>query len=925
MASIFTYDPNPPRVSSPWSTPRRATPQPAGNDITVDQESRLTLSDASSSPIHLSETGITRLDPEPQEGPTEYKLHLLLRPRRTFSRISTSSQVSGSQHSTTYLSKAGIRTTSLATSTPVLLPSTQSRQIRLQQLTTQLLWRLQQSSPFHSCSTASLVLPNLPEATPKLGAPTKPARLLPGLEESQGALYEIGVSDDGTFVGLTEDELVESLTNLKAMAASLGCVVDVLRQVIVGQCEWIDSDHPVIGCSPPKTNVENLWVAEALVRPDLDRSAQPSPNGSSFKLSSMMPHKTLNRVNLPLPEISCSKVEQLRVSIIGATTSGKSSLLGTLTTSILDNGRGKSRLNLLKHRHEIASGVTSSVAQELIGYREPFSGKASEQSDPVLPEVINYASENVSSWNDIHASAARLIFLSDSPGLQRYSKSAIRTLVSWNPNWTIICMAANHGGDATVANSTHPTLRSSTVAATPDETCSPGVADQSLAHLELCLKLDLPLTIIVTKMDIATKLNLRQALSKLLSALKAADKKPVLMSTSEPPNRSLSDQGAALQCVSPTDEAEVKKMMEIVAVSGFSVVPIVLTSAITGQGIGVLHGLLRSIPISKGNEDATTAAPSRIDLQLVKRLPPTVFQVDEVFAIPRSKVYSAIRNVGEPDHGTVLCGYVVSGSICIGDVLKLGPFLSEANDENRPQNSSLHHSVSFPNPEVQQRPSPHGYSKSIPASETSLVGKAELITSVSAWQPVRVVSLRNLRLPTRVLLAGQVGTIGVEPINTDLSSKCDLRRSRKGMVLAFFNGGDLSAYRSFTGSFPASDFKAQDSPPLILGGQVTAYINSVRATVRVISVALTEQDNECEPLNLGEKGLFPFECDEPGLEGGQQIKIGFKFLSTREWMRLDDRVLVVPNAAAAGPVTGGPVAATGGLNGFVGRICDLNV
>src|SRR2546421_6699847 len=40
---------------------------------------------------------VTRLEAEPQDGPTEYKLHLLLRPRRNYSSSSTGHVVSGSQ------------------------------------------------------------------------------------------------------------------------------------------------------------------------------------------------------------------------------------------------------------------------------------------------------------------------------------------------------------------------------------------------------------------------------------------------------------------------------------------------------------------------------------------------------------------------------------------------------------------------------------------------------------------------------------------------------------------------------------------------------------------------------------------------------------------------------------------------------------
>lgn len=77
MASIFTYDPDPPRVASPWlaptDSPKPSTPQP-----------KEAIPSSGTSPVtgNISDYGVTRLEAEPQEGPTEYKLHLLLRPRR---------------------------------------------------------------------------------------------------------------------------------------------------------------------------------------------------------------------------------------------------------------------------------------------------------------------------------------------------------------------------------------------------------------------------------------------------------------------------------------------------------------------------------------------------------------------------------------------------------------------------------------------------------------------------------------------------------------------------------------------------------------------------------------------------------------------------------------------------------------------------
>lgn len=49
---------------------------------------------------------------------------------------------------------------------------------------------------------------------------------------------------------------------------------------------------------------------------------------------------------------------------------GKSSLLGVLVKGDLDDGRGKARVNLFRHKHEIETGRTSSVGMEILGFDE---------------------------------------------------------------------------------------------------------------------------------------------------------------------------------------------------------------------------------------------------------------------------------------------------------------------------------------------------------------------------------------------------------------------------------------------------------------------------------------------------------------------------------------------------------------------------
>lgn len=310
----------------------------------------------------------------------------------------------------------------LTSSTPPPLASIQSKQHRLEQLTTQLLWRLQQSCSYHISSTTAAVLPHLPDDA-RLSTPELPQRLLPGLQESKGALYEIGVADDGTIVGLAEDEMEESLNNLRAMAACLGCGVEVLRMVPVGECEWVE----YLSSSQQKLHSSPLLVAEALVRP-LQHLVDHSKN--THQDAGDTPTDLVSKI-LPPSLDARSTIEQVRVSVTGATMSGKSSLLGTLSTATLDNGRGKSRLSLLKHRHEIASGMTSSVTQELIGYRD-----IAHDDGSVTAQVIGYGSGDVSSWIDIHASVdaadnGRLVIVSDSAGHPRFRRTTVRGIVGW--------------------------------------------------------------------------------------------------------------------------------------------------------------------------------------------------------------------------------------------------------------------------------------------------------------------------------------------------------------------------------------------------------------------------------------------------------------------------------------------------------------
>ena len=770
------------------------------------------------------------------------------------------------------------------------------------------------------------MLPALPEASLKSGAPTRPGRLLPGLEESRGALYEIGVSDDGTFVGLAADEMEESLTNLRAMAASLGCKVNVLRTVIVGDCEWVEKTDSK-KTKLPRIRKEQLWVMEALVLPDLDPRGQHGKATFSGVGSLHASPISYEDCGLPTGDTE-SQTEQLRLSLTGSTTSGKSSLLGTLSTSTLDNGRGKSRLSLLKHRHEITSGVTSSVAPELIGYQNIATLDGTTSTDT---KVINYASGNVSSWNDIHSAAedGRLVFVTDSAGHPRYRRTIIRNLVSWAPHWTVCCVAADDcedNGGSIGATATAEELFGSAGA---------GV-DLSKAHIELCLNLGLSLVIAITKLDLASKAGLRQTLAKVLSTLKAAGRQPIMLSTTNR-ERLVSHS----QSLARSEEDEVRRMLISVGKDASLVVPIVLTSAVSGTGIGTLHALLRHLPIPS----LVPLKRSSISAEVVSGpsgAPPSVlFHIDEIFDLSSTGTRSpqrSLQNIDGQDAGQllILSGHLKYGELSVGDELLVGPVaLDNSNEYTRQDNyraSSFDQSKNIAGARIsagaRAKFSPEDLSLP-PQSSSNRTSPPES----RHWQRVRVLSLRNLRLPVRKLLAGQVGTISITSVASAASSNpgCVAASTanlklRKGMILANFDlPSDVDAipavHRGFTAAF------SQHNPVTLIPGVLNiVYIASIRASVKVLSVCASDH-LDASSSNIGDVFDFDDNRDDNGgvglshgHPGPGQFEASFQFLQYHEWVEVGTQVLGMPSGSGTASTSERGEKSSVGLEGLVGRI-----
>ncbi|KAF5679938.1 GTP-binding protein 2 [Fusarium circinatum] len=875
MASVFTYDPDPPRVSSPW-TPLSVSGKDEGAQGT---EPRRPAQEPQ--PGLLSEYGVIKLQAEPQEGPTEYKLHLLLRPRRVFKSMSTAGT---SRH-------ARLNMPSAASLTPSSQAREQTRQQRLQHLTTQLLWRLQQSSPYHASSSKELAIPRLPDDSVDLSAPVQLSELVPGLEESRGALYEIGVADDGTLVGLTKDEMEESLTTLRVMAASLGCSVEVHRRVIVGDCEWVESTELVDSfVASPLQIIRNgkLWVAEALVKPNFGFLDEGNGSNSSHKNEQAITESAA------VPSRGSSTTPQLRVTFTGPTTSGKSSLLGTLSTGTLDNGRGNSRLSLLKHRHEVATGVTSSIAQELIGYKDQ--------------SILNYSHGNIESWVDIHdcSEGGRLVFVSDSAGHPRYRRTVLRGLMNWAPHWIILCLAVDDGDTATkghgVTSSTQDVLGVTSVG-----------ADLVKAHLTLSLKLDIPLAVVITKMDLASRTSAHRTTNKILSAVKEAGRIPKIL---RPDQKVWSD----LDRVPDDDSAKVQDLLKGISESGSltEIVPIAFTSAVRGSGIGLLHALLENLPLPP-----TPTARDYVGMALNPEQPKCLFHIDDTFSLPTS--YSNMTGAlgKQADPGIVVSGYLRFGRLSVGDKIVIGPFPPN-DDEARDLT-----------PEDRQSPGSYGLSISHPSSaELARIAMKNAVSASATpgeWHDAQIVSIRNLRLPVLTLESGQAGSIGLviqslshrsQNGNPDSNIPIEPPRIRRGMILAIPSkhmadtGLKLQAASGFTAVFDDPDAQA-----LAIGSFVNIYIASIRTVARIRQISrqgpgweagAREADDIEEIFDLNDDLETSNEKEKTDSTRGG-VEMGLELIHHREWIEMGSRVILLEGGSQD----------KSGLEGFVGKVVEI--
>lgn len=223
---------------------------------------------------------------------------------------------------------------------------------------------------------------------------------------------------------------------------------------------------------------------------------------------------------------------EIRVAIIGNVDSGKSTMVGVLTRSVLDDGRGSARSRVFKHHHEESTGRTSSIGQHNLC----LDSKG---------RVLNDISFKTQTTSDYISRASKIITLVDLAGHEKYFKTTAFGLTGHLPDYACLIVGANAG-----------------------------VVGMCKEHMGVALALRVPCFFVVTKVDLAPDHVTKHTLSTLTTILRrpGVKKKPFLVKSKDD----------VMTCAR--------------SIHSDSLAPIFLTSSVTGRGLDLIRLFYNLLP-----------------------------------------------------------------------------------------------------------------------------------------------------------------------------------------------------------------------------------------------------------------------------------------------------------------------------------------
>lgn len=254
---------------------------------------------------------------------------------------------------------------------------------------------------------------------------------------------------------------------------------------------------------------------------------------------------------------------ELRVAVVGNVDAGKSTMLGVLTKGTLDDGRGRARVDLFRHKHEYETGRTSSVGTEVMGFYangEPVV-KMREESSAVSRKLA---------WEDVCQDAAKVISFIDLAGHERYLKTTVFGMTGCLPDYVMLMVGANAG-----------------------------LVGMCKEHLGIALALGVPVAVVVTKVDMCPPQILDATLKQLVKVLQSPGcrKTPVFLESRE-------------QMIDAALQLPVERIC-----------PVFQVSNVTGQHLDLLRDFLNILPSSQARFAPLQSGPVEMPISDIFSVP----------------------------------------------------------------------------------------------------------------------------------------------------------------------------------------------------------------------------------------------------------------------------------------------------------------
>ncbi|XP_036354741.1 GTP-binding protein 1-like [Octopus sinensis] len=110
-----------------------------------------------------------------------------------------------------------------------------------------------------------------------------------------------------------------------------------------------------------------------------------------------------------------------RITVAGNVDTGKTTLLGVLTHNTSDDGRGSARSKMFNHKHEAATGRTSSIGVNIVGF--DYAGNC-----------LNNPDRGKLDWQKLCKKASKVVSLIDLAGHEKYLKTTISGMFGYAPD-----------------------------------------------------------------------------------------------------------------------------------------------------------------------------------------------------------------------------------------------------------------------------------------------------------------------------------------------------------------------------------------------------------------------------------------------------------------------------------------------------------